>query len=231
MLKEAFEIHQELNPKIWTSDNSLKDDVRTKILDIVDTFKDFCDINFEILDIHLLGSNASYNWTNKSDLDIHIIVNFELISNAEELIQIIFNLEKASFNKKYDITIYDIPAEIYVEDVNANTVSNGIYSVMNNKWIKEPIPITKVDEKDISSLLSKWKYIIDLSIEKADSDRITDLLNAIYLVRKNALIVDGEYSAGNNLFKTLRNDGYLDKLKDALIDIKTKELSLEELHR
>lgn len=102
---------------------------------------------------------------------------------------------------------------------------------MNNKWIKEPIPITKVDEKDISSLLSKWKYIIDLSIEKADSDRITDLLNAIYLVRKNALIVDGEYSAGNNLFKSLRNDGYLDKLKDALIDIKTKELSLEELHR
>lgn len=86
MLKEAFEIHQELNPKIWTSDNSLKDDVRTKILDIVDTFKDFCDINFEILDIYLLGSNASYNWTNKSDLDIHIIVNFELISNAEELI-------------------------------------------------------------------------------------------------------------------------------------------------
>ena len=50
-------------------------------------------------------------------------------------------------------------------------------------------------------------------------------------MRKNALAAGGEFSAGNDLFKTLRNAGYLDLMKDALVSIKKDELSLENLNR
>lgn len=42
-------------------------------------------------------------------------------------------------------------------------------------------------------------------------------------------MTDGEFSQGNLVFKEIRNLGLLDALKDALKDIRSKELSVESL--
>ena len=61
---ESIEIHDELNPAIWTENKELKPEVEDKIEDIVDTFVEMLkerDIDIKVEDIYLLGSNANYN--------------------------------------------------------------------------------------------------------------------------------------------------------------------------
>ena len=231
VLVEAFEVHKELNPKIWDSNNNLLPDVRDKILEIVEEFKanvkDMTGMDIKPVDIHLLGSNASYNYTDKSDLDVHLVVNFELIDANEDLVQALFNLQKSEFNDAYDISIHGIDVELYVEDIKANTVSNGIYSLTTDSWIKEPEPITEVPEIDIEDDLDEWKNKINDILDSGDILKISDAIDGLYLIRKNSLATDGEYGFGNQLFKEIRNLGLLDELKENYMKLKSKELSLE----
>ena len=57
------------------------------------------------------------------------------------------------------------------------------------------------------------------------------MIDRLYLMRHNALAVDGEYGKGNQLFKEIRNSGLLDKLKNSLTIQLSSRLSLEELNR
>jgi hypothetical protein len=66
-------LQKTLNPKLFKN-NKLIDEVRTKIFSIVNEFKEFIEIPINILDIRIVGSNASYNYNEHSDLDIHLIV-------------------------------------------------------------------------------------------------------------------------------------------------------------
>ena len=229
ILKEEFQVHEELNPKLFDSSNMLLPDVRQKILDIVTTFEDNLQIPIDICDIHLVGSNCSYNYTENSDLDVHIIANFEMITDETEILQTAYNLEKSSFNKNYDIKIKGIEVELYVEDINSNTVSNGIYSVCDNVWIKEPKPIKSITKHNTEKEFEKWKTKIAEVLVSNDSQEIKNVINALYLMRKNSIAIDGEYGKGNQLFKDIRNAGYLDKLKNQLLQATSSELSLEGL--
>ena len=88
---EEFIIHDQLNPKLFDKDNNLKQVVVEKLLAISEQFKEYIEIPLEILDIQLVGSNASYNYTNTSDIDLHIITNFELLDCNGELLQALYN--------------------------------------------------------------------------------------------------------------------------------------------
>ena len=58
MLIEDFELHETLNPKLWTSDNELRPEVRDKLIEIVDEFKSYVDVPLDVVYVHLVGSNA-----------------------------------------------------------------------------------------------------------------------------------------------------------------------------
>ena len=218
-------MNTELNPKIWR-DNKLKPSVRRKIYDIVNAFLDYIDYPIRVADIHILGSNASYNYTNNSDLDVHLIVNFDDLEIPETFLQTFFNLEKSSFNKEYNIKIKGMDVEIYVEDINANTISNGIYSLNRNKWIKFPQHIEAPDV-DLEPELSMIKKNIRTLININDIDKLNDYLDSIYLMRKDSLAINGEFGKGNLIFKQLRNEGLLNSLRDKIKDLTSKKLSLE----
>lgn len=234
-LIEAFEVHDELNPKFWKQDMTLKPDVRQKILEIVDEFKEFVkgmtEIELNPLDIYLLGSNASYNYTDNSDLDIHIVVNLGMIDDNTGLVQTLMNFFKADFNSGYDIKIYDTDVELYVEDVNASTLSNGIFSVVTDQWIKKPQPITDIPELDIEDDIDEWKDKINDALNSNDAKLINQTIDDLYLLRKNSLLTDGEYGKGNQIFKEIRNLEMLKDLKDQYMTIMSKQLSLEKLNK
>ena len=226
-----MELHNTLNPKLFTNDKKLKEEIRHHIIQTVNTFLEQTEIPVtDVVDVQLVGSNVSYNYTDKSDLDVHIILNFALIDDNEALVREYFNLLKSNFNSNHDIKLKGIPVEIYVDDVTNGVVSNGIYSVITNTWIKEPKPIKPVTF-NIDELVNKWVGKIQQSLEKYDKEETTDLINTLYLIRKNAIAVDGEYSIGNQLFKEIRNLGYLDALKTHLKEIETQTLSLEQLFK
>lgn len=219
-------MQKELNPKIW-EDKKLKRDVREAIIDIVSEFMDNLIIPVEILDVRVVGSNASYNYTEHSDLDVHIISNLELVGSPTEIVQALYNSERSNFNRTHNIKIKGIDVELYVEDVNSSVTSNGIYSVIDDIWIKEPQMVkersVKIDKKELRDLVNSVKSVLD----DGDSDDIKDCINMLYLMRKDSIATDGEYGVGNLLFKEIRNRGLLSALKDKYNEMISDELTLE----
>lgn len=219
--------NDELNPALWNKDKKLIPEVRQKILDLVDEVKQYLDdIDLKVLDIQLVGSNANYNYTDKSDVDVHIITNFDSYGTPEETVAALMQSNKTNFNNAYDINYKGYNVEIYIQDVKSSTLSKGVYSVLNDEWIKLPEKID-IPEVDLEPELSEYKKEIKKAIEDNDSDYISKIIDELYLLRRNALMVDGEFGKGNLIFKAIRNDGLLDELKEKRNEIKSKELSLE----
>lgn len=226
-IKEAIEVHDKLNNKIWNG-TKLRKEVRDKILEIVSYFTSELEIELPVLDIYLVGSNASYNYTDKSDLDVHIITNFNLLDSSEEILQAYYRIETSNFNKNYNVSIHGVDIELYIEDVESSAVSNGIYSIYKEEWIKFPEPID-IDEFDTSKDVIELSNEIRKAIASNSFDNVKNELDKIYLMRKESIANEGEYGYGNQLFKDLRNLGLIDKLKEKYKEFKSEELTLENL--
>ena len=232
-LEEAVEIHDKLNPKIWNEDKGLIPEVRAKILQIVDEFKRLLaldNVELKVADIYLLGSNANYNYNADSDLDIHIIAD-ETFDCSNEHLPIIYNAYKTLFNKKYNLSIKGINAEIYVENKDKlSNVSSGVYS-LNNGWIKEPAryEIPEIDQLAIDRKVQFWEDKYYQVIENPSIEKVDKYLDDIYELRQNSIQSEGEFGEGNLVFKEIRRLGYLDELRDLKTDLVSKDLSLESL--
>lgn len=227
---ESVEIHDILNPKLWDNNTEkLLPNIRIQFMSIIDMFRKYIGLPIDIIDVQFVGSNASYNYTDKSDIDLHIMLNFESISQDEMLVQALFDAKKSAFNNAFNINIRGLEVELYVQDINSSTISNGIYSVFENKWIKKPVPIENIVSYDTTRSLNKWKDYIYYLLKNKDRDELQNAINMLYLIRHNSIVSEGEYGKGNQLFKDIRNTGLLQQLKDALDDAISKQLSLENL--
>jgi hypothetical protein len=235
----SFELKDELNPRFW---NGGKLDIlaRRKLLTIARDFISKFEIaDFQIEDVIMTGSLANYNWDeNHSDVDLHILVDFEDINDDTELVKEFFNAVKDRWNKTHTgIRIYGYPVEVYVQDVNEKHTSTGVYSVLYDEWITKPskdnFNDTDVDEDNVQEMVAMFMNEID-DIEEQyllakdeigdhdiqslldDAEQLNDMIKA---VRKSDLGSSGnEISAGNLIFKSLRRNGYIEKLRD----VKTK---------
>ncbi len=229
IIKEDYEQHDTLNPKLFDlKTNKLKQDVLFKLQEIAEEFLAFiAPLTLSVIDIQLVGSNVAYNYQEgKSDVDLHIIVNFDLNYIDDTILQSIYNDKKNSFNDKYDLSIEGIPVELYIEDVKAGNATNGIYSVLNNEWVKEPEKV-KLEIPDYSKGLKEARRKINEVMQSDDIQLIEDTINSIYMQRKTGLAKEGEASISNLIFKELRNDGSLEGLRNKYYELKSKELSIE----
>ena len=229
LFKEAYELHDTLNSKLFDLETSkLKPEVLEKLLQISEEFlKSIDPLTLSIADIRLVGSNVSFNYNDQSDIDLHIIVNFDLNYIDDEILQSIYNDKKNKFNEKYDFKIYDIPVEVYIEDIKSMNATNGIYSILRNDWIRKPQPI-EYELPDYSEELSWWKTEVNQVLLSGDSKLIEETINEIYMMRKDGLANEGEASIGNLVFKELRNLGLIDGLRNKYCELKSEELSLKE---
>lgn len=231
-LVEALEYHNTLNPLIWDENSQLRPEVEVAINKIVNLFVEQQEeIKIPVLDIYILGSNASYNYSPTSDLDAHIITNYEDLDCNKEILQILFNALKTNFNKDYDFTIHGINVELYVQDVNSTTISNGIYSMKDKAWIKYPQraenPKTEIVDID---LFNKYKdEVISVLYQSNSPEQIDRVIDKLYLLRQQSLTKDGEFGDGNLIFKEIRSLGLLDKLKDRKKELISQELTVEDM--
>lgn len=237
-LEENIEKHNELNPALFNENSTLKPEVKEKINEIVDEFlKDFieAEIKLNVKDIILTGSNASYNYTKDSDLDVHILADTSEIEDTLKLHKVIYDAYKSAFNKNFEIELNKVPVEIYVETQDTPLVSNGIYSVINDSWVKEPTKeaIPEVDQEAINKAFRPWEkrynaLLTKITDELDDESEIDSFIDKLYDLRKKGLAEDGEYSIGNLVFKEMRNKGYLDHLKELRHKVIAQRLSLFE---
>jgi predicted nucleotidyltransferase len=238
-LTEAVEKHDTLNTKLFTKDGLLKDRVHDKMLEIVNEFLTDLkeqDIKIKVKDILFIGSNASYNYTKDSDIDLHILADTSDIDYSLEVANALYSAYRSLFNKQLDITFFDIPVELFIETEDSERVSNGIYSVKKNKWIKKPVheDIPDYDKEALGKLVGEWeadckKLIDEIKADKLDDEKkVVKMLEDIYDKLRKKGISKGEYSTENLAFKELRNNGYLDQLKEYRNELVSKRLSLEE---
>lgn len=217
---DSFDIKDTLNPAIFDLENNkIKMDVRKTLLDLADDFREDMAVKFTLEDVYLMGSNANYNWSEYSDVDLHLIVDFSSIKVEDAVLEEYFKDKKTLFNKEHQITIDIYPVEIYVQRVQDELPQNsGVYSVLNDMWVQEPVRENIVIDKD-----GLYKGIAEYSGQIKDilrgggsneekSEAIDDL---IYSIRKQGLHKDGEFSTANLAFKVFRRLGVQDLVKKA----------------
>ena len=120
------------------------------------------------------------------------------------------NSLKKQFNDAHDIFIHDVPVELYAEQKDVGTVHNGLYS-LNTGWIDIPKKIPPTDND--AAVEAKFNEIKDMVEKCNDSEEAVSLLEKIYTMRKAGLATAGEFCTENLVFKKLRNDGCITKLK------------------
>ena len=80
------QIQDELNTNIWTEDQKLKPDISEKLLRIAKDFYEKLELPVTILDITFTGSLANYNWTKLSDIDLHILIDYNEVNEDRDLV-------------------------------------------------------------------------------------------------------------------------------------------------
>lgn len=227
-IDEAIEKHDELNPDLWEN-NKLKPEVKDKLLEIVGYFTNNLkedEIELDVKDIVIIGSNANYNYTKQSDIDTHIVADMTPYKDVPDLALKLYNAYRSMWNNKYDPTIYGHEVELYVEPEEIKANSNGMYS-LNTGWLKEPVQtnIPDIDEDELNTLVGEYEN----KIEGAKSIKdIEDIIDSLYLLRQESILKEGEFGIGNQCFKEIRNMGLLQNLKDKKIELENQEMSLEK---
>jgi hypothetical protein len=225
---QVIRFHSRLNPRLWRHDR-LRVEVRLKLLQTAIAFYRFLDLpGLRINDIIVTGSNAAYNYTRLSDIDVHLLVDFSHTS-CPVLASDFFNTKKTLWNQTYDTEIHGHPVELYVEDVSDPVNANGIYSLLHNDWLKTPS--NTPPQRNDSAVQQKAQAYADeidgLLAGEPGAKEINNLLKRLYVLRRNGLLAGGEFSTENTAFKVLRNLGYLDKLRDARIKSQERVLSIK----
>jgi hypothetical protein len=221
----AYTVNQLLNPILW-DDLKMRPKIRLQLLKIAKNFANTLKVkNLNLKDITISGSNASYWYSDYSDIDLHLIVDM----NGNQELADYFNSKKNEYNFKYDLRIKGINVEVYVQDSKQVHHSAGIFSILDNTWIQKPVRSSpSVSEKEVKNKARNYASYINLALKSSDIDTAEDTLENIYHLRKAGLENSGELCVENLAFKLLRSRGQIDKLKKHIIKLQNAELSIGE---
>jgi predicted nucleotidyltransferase len=235
----SFFPKETLCPFIFHANSQIKKEIRKSLLTVASDFFNF--LNFDwvedgVKDVWLVGSLASFNWSEVySDIDMHIIVDFENITNDIDLLETNLKISKELYQLKHDISIEGFKVEPYIQDSGEEIKSDGIYSILRQTWIKKPI------RKEFSTPLSAITKITD-PIEQRIEDALSDYNLGQYQkavkkarkikadiknLRKRGLEEGGEFSVKNIAFKALRRNQSIEKLDQIISKGFDKQVSID----
>mgnify|MGYP003649068183 FL=1 len=221
----SFEVHDEINQDFWNQpEDRLDPEIREKLLAIAKDFYDSLEVgDAQFSDITFTGSLAALNYSKFSDVDLHILVDFSDVDDKTELVREYFNAMKSVWNRLHDIEIKGYEVEVYVQDINDPHEAQGLYSILNNEWIKFPTPEKSNFDRDnvkkkAASLMDQIDRVTKLIDEKKyeEAELYAEKIKLkIRKMRKTGLETIGAYSVENLAFKVLRRNDYLEKLSAA----------------
>ena len=234
---KSFKVQNELSPEIWFLEGDtykMKPEIRTSLLEIVEDYENFTDLDLDIEDVTLTGSLSNFNWSEFSDVDLHLILDF---SETNELLKKYLDSRRIIWNSLRDVRVKDFDVEIYAQDSNEPHFASGVYSVLYDDWIVKPSKGEDV-EIDTEKILSKakgWMEEIDtieVNAKRKEPEQVLGdiqrLKNKLKKYRGDGLKDGGEYSYENLTFKFLRRNEYLKKINDVRNELIDKTLTVEE---
>jgi predicted nucleotidyltransferase len=226
---ESFDTHDTLETRIW-DDEEIRPKIARMLTKIAQDFIDGLPVEIDIEDIRLTGSLANYNWSNYSDVDLHIIVDFLSVDENRALVKSFFDNARMRWNNKHQITMKGYDVEIYVEDAREQHLSSGVYSLLNNEWIKRPqrfrnnIDFFAARRKadDIEFQVNIVNNLISTGKLETAMKNVARLKKKIKDMRRAGLeSTMKEFSIENIAFKILRRNGVLrtlDNFKNQVYD-------------
>jgi hypothetical protein len=209
-----------LNRKFWDKNRLLDRKTRDKLLEIAEDFIESVGLDGKVKDVTMTGSLASYNWHKNSDIDLHILINYEDFDDDIDLLKDYFTLARSEWNKKHKIMIRGHEVEIYIQDEDEKHHANGVYSIADDEWIVKPSPIeadidTDAAVKKADGLQQDIDLVKGLSKAKRHQEAVEmadRLKEKIRKLRSTGLERDGIFSVENIAFKLLRNANQIEKL-------------------
>ena len=118
-----------------------------------------------------------------------------------------------------------------MQDSEQVHTSAGIYSVLDDKWLK--IPEAKQDTVDRAKVKEKYNHYaskIRLALRSDNIKSIQAVYDDIRKMRQHGLSQTGELGVENITFKVLRAKGLIEKLRNHISNIEAKGISLEMNH-
>lgn len=230
-ITKFVEIKNELNPVIWNG-KKIKKDVKLRLLQLAQDFYDSLDIKAKIIDIVFTGSLANYNYYETSDIDVHVLINYEDLGDYK-LVKDLMMAKRRLWNLHHDVTIKGYDVELFVEDKDDihKVKGKGVYSLLDDKWIRRPNKkyAENIDKEKIKTKYYKLVKEINSALKSRDFTRIELIKSKIKQMRTDSLDGIGEYSVGNMVFKLLRMNGHLEKLSKESSLIYDKKMKLESV--
>ena len=234
---DSFKLKDELNPEIWP-DGKLDPEIQPKLIKIANGF--LKDLNlgkgYKIKDIIFTGSLANYNWSKFSDIDLHVVLDYDQFDGDPQMIEDYFWSQKALWNNEHDIKIKGYPVEIYAQNSKEKLDATAVYSVLKNKWVlkpnKEKFNLDKgVIRRRAQQYIDQLKAIRSEYTDKHYDtviDWTTKLGDKIRQMRKAGLENGGEFSLENLVFKVLRRTPFMDILSSYKIKAYDEKMTVSE---
>lgn len=224
---EPIGYNNQLNPKIW-HDGTVKPEVRATLLKIARDFEEFIDVPIRVEDVIIAGAQANYTYTDYSDLDLHLVVDYSRVSCDREVAELM-DSKRLLFKRDHNIKIAGIPVEPGVEDASNPTVS-AAYSIVDQKWIREPNKNPpRYDAEELEHLVALWTRVIKTAVKTGDLHAMRLVLKLLRKYRKMGLATaQGEFSTANLVYKSLRNSSSVQALQTLIDRLHDQELSIGE---
>ena len=156
-----------LDGKVWTTQGILKPRIKDFIFKKLDKFFRSKGYSLdEILSaanaVYLIGSLTSYQYTDKTDLDIHfhfdqnkikdiLKKHGQIVKSNKELDEILNKEWKDAIDEEI-VPGTQHPLEVYfeIDGFTKSDNSDGVYDVLNDKWLKDPPSIE--DDFDVEEI-------------------------------------------------------------------------------
>ena len=222
--------HSVLNPALWDQDR-LKPAVANQLLAIASAWQRDAQIpDAFVRDVVLVGGNANFNYTSRSDIDVHLVIERDRLGSPRSLVDEYLTLKKNSWSNSRLIRVTGRQVELFAEDISEERpTGQGVYSLSRQRWLVAPQQVA-VDYGDpsLKRQVGRYRRTIACLIQSDASEAAFRALRAeLRALRQEGLKRGGEYDRSNLVFKALRNSGDLDamtRFQQARMD---RKLSLE----
>lgn len=215
-----------LNPNVWDG-LKLKPEIKEKLLQIGKDFYTDTETDAPLKDILFVGSLANFNWTDTSDFDVHVVIDFKDVDENVELVEKLVNALKSKWNDEHDIHLKGHNVEVYIQDITKENRSSGVYSLIQDKWLTEPQKENVlIDKEKIQQKYNDYVRKINSGIKAQDIEKLKTIVKDVYDMRQAGLDKSGELSTENLVFKILRSRNYIEKLKTEINKLYDKAQSL-----
>lgn len=223
---KPVEYNTVLNPKIWDHDH-LKPQVRGALIRMAEDFIDFIGVPFDIKDVIITGGNVNFTYTSDSDIDLHIIADFDTVACDREVAEL-FDSKRLLYKRKHNLEINGIPVELYVEDHRLPATSAGVFSVEHDKWLRRPNKnLPKYDHVELDHMTAVWTKILQRAIMTGHLQTCRKALQLLRAYRRKGLSTpEGEFSIPNLVYKSLRNEQIVDSMARLIDRLHDQELSI-----